>query len=1046
MNETAQKLTEIAATHGHSDAIVAVYKWWDCLDSRQKRRVGCGRAHFLALENGHFEAFVGLQALYNKMDMSEGLNAALENGHQRVVDTICKNLPYSKSLAWAAQFGRLEVIRIVMGQEGFDTHRWRKSLYKAMAMAADFGHFEIVKFLNETCGGELFQEDKDGSEEGEKNGTDDNGGDVDEEQEEREDGEDDSDDAEEVHDSHCPLACAIKKGRMEMVKYLYANNGYRASSLEMVSVGAASDGPLEVVKLLDDDGVYAGASCAAFEFAAGGGQVEIMKFFQAKEDFDVASLDDSLGMAASFGKADVVTYLYSIKRFKPSTASIEEALTRAAGEGHLEVVKILDTKEQLSRKVIEKAFEKAATIQTVVRDQARVVEYLFATGRISPSFIRRVFVDASRVSSVEVVEFLYAKGSISPDMVATAFVHAVGDNCSDVMTFLCTTGVLTTQSFHTMLNLAVLEGDIYIVASLYNSGYVSRELMIREAISNEAGNIRIERFVRQNLRKLCSEAPAQKPTIVPSYVYDTSSYDSHQLKCVKVELFPRDIQALPHVMKLIDSFAMSVETAALEAAAIGQVDGLKRLFPRLEDKVDVVASTVTDLAATFGHSGVILATYEWRRATGNAAWATCDYAQSKAAAAGHFNAMRDLISVCDVSTLEPLKLAVENGHHGIVGLLCEAIEIEKSLLWAAEHGQLEVIKVIYEYHQDGEIWDFYEAVLTAVSLGNLPIVQFLNEKFGEELYRQGAGDVGGCPLTRAIEEGRVEIAKYLYANNGYKASAFEMAFSAAAACGPIELVELFCGDGRCDTSLRKTGFVLAAGGGHSAIMNFFRSKEDFDVSVVSEAFVRAAGCGQTRIVQQLYAAEGHDALTTIDSAAMVASGGGHLEVAKFFDSKGHVTEELGVKMFSSAATDEGLKCAGIDDQVSVMKYLYSKGWVSTDAINEVFVKAASSSCVEVVEFLFNTRPIPSDVVDEAFGKSTCENCAPVVEFLCKSCAVSSQVIETVFVEAAEDNDIYSVETLYNSGCTSPELLNRALRAAPQDNIVQIFLSRKKAGN
>ncbi|KAE8887947.1 hypothetical protein PF005_g17104 [Phytophthora fragariae] len=123
MNGTAQKLTEIAATHGHSDAIVAVYKWWDCLDSRQKRRVGCGRAHFLALENGHFEAFVGLQALYNKMDMSEGLNAALENGHQRVVDTICKNLPYSKSLAWAAQFGRLEVIRIVMGQEGFDTHR-----------------------------------------------------------------------------------------------------------------------------------------------------------------------------------------------------------------------------------------------------------------------------------------------------------------------------------------------------------------------------------------------------------------------------------------------------------------------------------------------------------------------------------------------------------------------------------------------------------------------------------------------------------------------------------------------------------------------------------------------------------------------------------------------------------------------------------------------------------------------------------------------------------------------------------------------------------
>lgn len=80
-------------------------------------------------------------------------------------------------------------------------------------------------------------------------------------------------------------------------------------------------------------------------------------------------------------------------------------------------------------------------------------------------------------------------------MTEKAFLHAVEDNCSGVMAFLCTTGVITTLMFHMLLNLVVVEGDIYIVASLYQSGSVSRELMAREAKMNKAGNIRIERLV-----------------------------------------------------------------------------------------------------------------------------------------------------------------------------------------------------------------------------------------------------------------------------------------------------------------------------------------------------------------------------------------------------------------------------------------------------------------------------------------------------------------------------------------------------------------------
>lgn len=137
-------------------------------------------------------------------------------------------------------------------------------------------------------------------------------------------------------------------------------------------------------------------------------------------------------------------------------------------------------------------------------------------------------------------------------------------------------------------------------------------------------------------------------------------------------------------MKLIDLFAMPAKTAVMEAAATGQIDWIKDLFPRVKGQVDVVARKVTDLAATFGHSNVILATYKWRKATSNTAWVAADYAQSKAAAGGHFDALERLASLYGVSSLEPLKLAVDRGYREIVRLLCEKMESEIIFLGSRE--------------------------------------------------------------------------------------------------------------------------------------------------------------------------------------------------------------------------------------------------------------------------------------------------------------------------------------------------------------------------
>ncbi|KAG6941990.1 hypothetical protein JG687_00019324, partial [Phytophthora cactorum] len=92
---------------------------------------------------------------------------ALENGQQNVVYTVCKNLPYSKTLAWGAILGRQEEIDLIFTQPDFGIHKRRKSMYRAMAMAAHNDHFDIV---NEKCGKEIFREDESSDEEEEEEG------------------------------------------------------------------------------------------------------------------------------------------------------------------------------------------------------------------------------------------------------------------------------------------------------------------------------------------------------------------------------------------------------------------------------------------------------------------------------------------------------------------------------------------------------------------------------------------------------------------------------------------------------------------------------------------------------------------------------------------------------------------------------------------------------------------------------------------------------------------------------------------------------------
>ncbi|KAF4030397.1 hypothetical protein GN244_ATG17817 [Phytophthora infestans] len=327
--------------------------------------------------------------------------------------------------------------------------------------------------------------------------------------------------------------------------------------------------------------------------------------------------------------------------------------------------------------------------------------------------------------------------------------------------------------------------------------------------------------------------------------------------------------------------------AMLEAAATGQAEWLKRLLPRFVGQKEDMVFRLTDLAATYDHTGVIRVVYKWWKSSGERGAIRCARAKSIAAAKGHLETVKCLLDPYGVDTFVPHQQALKHVHS-----------------------------------------DMVEAMNAAISSGKFAIIKYLNETCKEELYQEGTNHKCSFHLTKAIECRQVDIVEYLF-SNGYKATVFEFAFSAAVSYGPFEVVDLLCSKERCSPKAIHKGFVVAAKAGQLAIMKYLRTKREFDEAA---AFQHAAGCGQAEVVQQLYSEGFQISSTTLEEAAMVAGGGGHLEVLKLLYGKRTISDEVAVKVFLSAAKDNRLRCSDINDQVGVIEFLNAKGCISSDVI------------------------------------------------------------------------------------------------------------------
>ncbi|KAL4144855.1 hypothetical protein PRNP1_013980 [Phytophthora ramorum] len=277
-------------------------------------------------------------------------------------------------------------------------------------------------------------------------------------------------------------------------------------------------------------------------------------------------------------------------------------------------------------------------------------------------------------------------------------------------------------------------------------------------------------------------------------------------------------------------FAMTVEEAAVEAAATNDIEWLERLLARID---------IDDDRDEIG----------WWVGAGYEPTFLCQRALFNAVAGGHQETVRVLLSdwyvmelyeahfegddpeqTYDFDMVEALELAVNNKDDKTIWVLCELNDCPgKIFKWAAEHDDFQVFHGLVIDRCGAEMLDFTDDYATLA-----------------------------CPLVTAIESGRREMIDFLYAHDcGHKDESFGSAFCAAAASGPMEVLKLFYDKEHFDASTLEGAFASAARTSQLEIMKFLQSKQDFSSSAINKAFVAAACFGQTEAAKYLCSIEGH---------------------------------------------------------------------------------------------------------------------------------------------------------------------------------------------
>ncbi|KAI9989936.1 hypothetical protein PInf_020235 [Phytophthora infestans] len=406
-----------------------------------------------------------------------------------------------------------------------------------------------------------------------------------------------------------------------------------------------------------------------------------------------------------------------------------------------------------------------------------------------------------------------------------------------------------------------------------------------------------------------------------------SDYNLHRRKRLKHATLPRSICAVPHVMRRIDLFAMSLEDAAIEAAATNDIGWLQSVLAQIEIDAyrDDVGCDGIDIAAANGSVEILKAIYRWWIKDNYAPTRLCKRALINAVNGGHLEAVRALLTGWHWKELVESRSDDEN------------------------------VETPYKF-------DLLEALEAAVNKGDFKMTRVISIKHNQR-----------------------DVVDYLYAHDsGCEDDTHAAAFCAAAAYGSLEMVEMMYDKDKenFDASTLEKAFASAAGNNQLVTMTHLQTIQTFGHAAMDQAFVEASRNGKMDAVKYVGGMKGYNTSAfALGEAFEGAASGGHLEVLKFLDTKANLPRIVVTNAFANVIKDIGVLSDARSDQVRILKFLHSREKVYPDVIEELFPQAASCCSLVVVEFLYSTGFISTESLNEAFYNAATDNCVQVVRFL-----------------------------------------------------------------
>ncbi|RAW36577.1 hypothetical protein PC110_g7158 [Phytophthora cactorum] len=447
------------------------------------------------------------------------------------------------------------------------------------------------------------------------------------------------------------------------------------------------------------------------------------------------------------------------------------------------------------------------------------------------------------------------------------------------------------------------------------------------------------------------------------------------LERAKRQCFPAEIQALPHVLKLIETMLMTPDEAILEATKTGQSEWALEILGDFE----------------------------------------CDSSEAFYQAA---------IRGDTVITQMLIDKFLDDVDGQVLKKTAQAMQ--RAAVAAAETGRLQIVQLLFPeifVHRRAYTPRFMAArdiLDAAAASGSLEIVKFMVEHAEEKRYVDRYSLFTEVDtLTRGIVGGHADVLDFLLTHRRLRWN-LQRAYIAAMKRGDKDLSERIYDIYPRQFNGKNLFAGLAASGYLEAVKYLFNSGHD-DEEAVGKAFKSAGGCKTGVAILEFLLGTGRVTQNAIDKAFQKA--------CARQENMDVVTQLYNTKQVSQQGINRAFATV---NSVAAMRLMYDNEKISDGSLIGAFKKSTNrggGDTIVILKFLSKEKCIPPELISHTFVAAVKNEQMELIDTLRCNTRVTDQALSDAIEIAATRGDAVLLKLLYDHQRVSHDVLLKAFREA-----------------